>query len=483
MNAQLSSIAAAMACAALIACGGSEPHGSSSEPVAEGGAADSGPMTTHPEASPDAGPPPDPGAPSDTYPAFPPDVGQILNNGGLVLKSPVIVAITWNGDPSQGTFDSFADTVGETSYWKATCTEYGVGSAACGAVNHVHLSTAAPAQVTDQDVQNLVLANAGAVATTAGVASDAGTDAEAADAAADGETGPAWPAATSETIYAFFLPPGTSLQTQTNGGSTGDACSAGIGGYHDQVTVGGVTTSYAVVPSCSFPGGNPAAQQTTMSMSHELIEAVTDPHPRDNNPGYVGFDDAHFSFDWFQEFSDEVGDACEFFDSSFYEDQETTPVAFDYWVQRTWSNKSGLAGHDPCVPAPSTPYFNVTPLNLQMVGMVLPAQLSSTGKAQPFQTKGLHVAVGQSATLALGFYSDAPTGGPWTLGYSLGSPVLSQKPTYLTVSLDRTTGQNGDKAYATVKVNSLGKLNGELVVFHSKMNGVTHYMPVVVGSE
>jgi hypothetical protein len=478
MNAQLSSIAAAIACGALVACGGSSSSSTSPAPDA-GGTHEAGPS---PEAAvEDSAPPPDPGAPSNTYPAFPPDFGQLVNNGGLVLTNPVIVAITWDTDPSQASFDQFADTIGETAYWQATCSEYGVGKAACGAVNHVHVSTPAPSMMTDQDLQNLVTMNAGGGPAAAPVnVGDAGADdAAAGDAQAD--AGQPWPGATTSTIYAFFLPPGVSLQTQTRGGS-GDACSAGIGGYHSQVTVGSVTTSYAVVPSCTFGPGNTAAQQTTMSMSHELNEAVTDPHPMDTNPGYVGFDTGHFAFDWFQEFSSENGDACEFFQSSFFEDKETSPVAFDYWVQRTWSNKAGPAGHDPCQPAPAGPYFNVTPLNLEMVTITLSAQLTG-GAAMNVQTKGLHIPVGMTQTLELGFYSDGPTSGPWNLSYTLGSPVASTKPTYLTVSLDRTTGQNGQKAYAKVTATSKGKLGAELLVFESKMNGQVHVMPVVIGSE
>jgi hypothetical protein len=32
-------------------------------------------------------------------------------------------------------------------------------------------------------------------------------------------------------------------------------------------------------------------------------------------------------------------------------------------------------------------------------------------------------------------------------------------------------------------VNSAGKLKGELLVFRSMLGGVSHYMPVVIGSE
>jgi hypothetical protein len=478
MNGHFSLIAAVIAGGALVACGGSGTAGSSNTASPEGGTAnddaavEAASSTDAVAAEAEAAPPRDPGAPSSTYPAFMPDFGQIQYNGGNVLKSATVVAITWNSDSSQGSFDTFADTLGQTAYWKAATSEYGVGPAGCGAINHVHLSTAAPAQVTDQDIQNMVMMNAGA--SVAGAA-DAGT--------AEGGASAAWPAATGNTIYAFFLPPGTSLQMSSGQGGSGDACSAGIGGYHDQVTVGSTTASYAVVPSCTFPGGNTPAQQTTMSMSHELIEAVTDPHPQDNNPGWVGFDTAHFGFDWFQEFSDETGDACELFRESFFEDKETTPVAFDYWVQRSWSNNAGPAGHDPCQPAPAAPYFNVTPLNLGTVGVTLPAQLSSTNMAQTIMTRGLHIAVGETQTIELGFYSDGPTGGPWTLRTSLGSPLSQSMPTYLTVTLDKTSGQNGEKAYASVKVNSAGRLKAELLVFHSSMGGVSHYMPVVIGSE
>jgi hypothetical protein len=481
MNAQLSSIAVVVASGALLACGSSSSSDNPMGPAPDGGAThDAGSEAAVAE---DSAPPPDPGAPSSTYPAFRPDFGQIVDNGGLVLENPVIVAVTWDTDSSQASFDQFADTIGKTAYWQATCSEYGVGKAACGPVNHVHISTPAPSTMTDQDLQNLVAMNAGGGPAAAPIdVSDAGADGEAdTDAQADAAHPARWPAATTSTIYAFFLPPGVSLQTQTRGG-TGDACSVGIGGYHSQVDVGSVTTSYAVVPSCTFGLGNTAAQQTTMSMSHELNEAVTDPHPMDNSPGYVGFDNAHFAFDWFQEFSSENGDACEFFQSSFFEDKETSPVAFDYWVQRTWSNKAGPAGHDPCQPAPAGPYFNVTPLNLQMVTVTLSAQLTG-GTTMNFQTKGLHIPVGSTATLDLGFYSDGPTGGPWSLSYSLGSPVASTRPTYLTVSLDRTTGQNGQKAYAKVTATSKGKLGAELLVFESKMNGLVHVMPVVIGSE
>ncbi len=379
------------------------------------------------------------------YPAFPADFGQLVNHGETVLTAPVVVPITWNSDPSQAMFDQFVDGVGVTAYWKATTSEYGVGPLTGGMANHVHISTAGPATMGDSDFKNQVAQNAGA----------------------------AWPAATDQSIYAFFLPPGTSLQIQGS-----DACSHGIGGYHDQVTVGSTLVAYAIVPSCSLGRGITPAQQSTAAMSHELLEAVTDPWPHLAKPGLIGFDADHFSFDWFQSFQSENGDACELYRSSFFKVMEPS---FTYYVQRTWSNDAARQGHDPCVPAPSTPYFNVTPLNLTAVNIDTSSVRRGGSTMTP--TKGVHIPVGQSGTIDVGFYSDGPTSAPWMLDTIEGGPLNPVRTPRLTVKIDKSTGSNGDRATATVTVMTVGPLKGELLVFRSTLGMDRHYMPVVISSE
>ena len=466
MRTSLSFCALTLLSAAGIACGSSSTSGPAAQPGGEDAGTPALDAATPPPAV-DAAPPPDYGKPSTTYPAFTPSLGQLQNSGGYVMKNPVIVAVTWDTDTSQASFDTFADTVGGTQYWNAASAEYGVKAATSGAANHVHISTAPPATLADADIQALVTANAGK---TAG-----------------------WPAPTQDTIYAFFLSPGTSLLIQAGpgGGAAQDACKQGVGGYHDQVTAGTVTTSYAVVPSCTFGGQNTAAQQSTMSMSHELLEAVTDPQPQ--NGGYQGFADDSFAFEYFQELQSENGDACEFFRNSFFENKETTPAPFDFWVQRTWSNAAGAAGHDPCVPAAAAPYFNVTPLDLTQVGLTLPGILTG-GAAQNKKTKGVQIAAGKSATFPIGFYSDADTGGPWTISVAPGNPILSASAggsqidkynaSSLTATVDKTSGQNGEKAYVTVSVKTGGSLfKGEIVTVSSKLGNVTHFMPIWISNE
>jgi hypothetical protein len=478
MNTKLSCLVAALlANAALPGCGGSSSGGSAqpSQDAGAGTAADAAAPSDDAgsDAAEEAEAGVDHGMPSETYPAFKPDVGQLVDNGGYVMKQPVIVPITWNSDPAQSTFDSFVDGLGASAYWQAITKDYAVGAATSGTANHVHMSTAAPMTLTEtmdasSDLVKLVTANAGKT----------------------------WPAPTKDTLYVFFLPPGTSLLVNSGigGGSPMDACSQGIGGYHSAVaatTAGANDIAYAVVPSCSFPGRVTVAEQSTMSMSHEIIEATTDPFSADQqaqNIGWYGFDSAHFGWTYFNELQSENGDVCEFYKEAFFQDDSSFP----YWVQRIWSNASAAAGHHPCVPTPSGAYFNVTPLDMGHVNVTVPGVLTG-GAAQTLPTEGVRILNGQSATFMIGFYSDGPTGGPWTISASSGNPILGAggqdllaqyNMSSIKATIDKTSGQNGEKAQVTVNVTTSGSLfKGELLTITSTLNGVSHYMPIWIGGE
>jgi hypothetical protein len=445
---------AALIVGGLAACSGGSPG--ATNPQADAGAPDASDVQQDgADAASDAGA-------STTYPAFTPDLGQIVTGGGYVMKNPVIVPITWNADPAQAAFDAFTDSIGATAYWAATTKEYGVGAATGG--THAHVATAVPATLQDADLHTMITTNAGAAG--------------------------GWPAATADTIYAFFLPPGTSLLEATpGGGAPQDSCQQGFGGYHDQIAVGGVTAAYAVVPSCDFGKGAPE-QQTMMSIAHELIESATNPQPSAAKTGYVGFDSDHFAWDYFQELQSEVGDACEFYRSAFYEDKETSPTPFDGWVQRSWSNAAAKAGHDPCVPAAShDPYFSVTPIGLTDVGYEVPGIFVGQSGSTTGRTKGVLAAAGASATFTVGFYSDGPTSGPWTIAVVPGNPLLKASfvdqynASTVTATIDAPRGRNGDVAHVTVNVAKSGSLfKGEIVTIVSTLNGVSHYAPVWIAS-
>src|SRR4051812_35730517 len=111
---------------ALGACGGSastDNGGAPPSPPATQGGDDAGPPVDTADAAPPP-PPVDHGSPSDTYPAFKPDVPQLRDNGGGVLKNPKIVTITWPGDTNADGLEAFGDNIGSTKYWAAVTAEY-----------------------------------------------------------------------------------------------------------------------------------------------------------------------------------------------------------------------------------------------------------------------------------------------------------------------------------------------------------------------
>jgi len=408
------------------------------------------------------------GMPSSTYPAFAPDFGQIVNNNGYVMKSPIIVPITWNTDASQATFDAFTDALGASSYWQTIAKDYGVGPASSGSANHAHVAGTPPTILTETMDANSDLAKL--------VAANAGTS---------------WPAPTKDTIYAFFLPPGTSLRLPTQmGGPATDACMQGIGGYHTSIpaAAGQADLAYAVVIACG--GANAAVQEETLSMSHEIIETASDPFGgigSSQNFGWFGFDGDHFAFEYFNELQAEIGDTCEFFREAFL----MGDASFPYALQRIWSNSSALAGHHPCVPVPSGPYFNVTPLGLTAVNVTVPGSLTG-GNAQTASTRGVRILNGTVGTFTVGFYSDGPTGVAWSITATAGNPILrgggdflgQMNPSSIVATIDKASGQNGEKAHVTVQVTTSGTaFHGELLTITSNLNAVRHYMPIWIAGE
>jgi hypothetical protein len=392
------------------------------------------------------------GAASTKYPAFAPDVPQIINNGGPVLAHPVIVTVTWSIDPNASVFEGFGDGLGATEYWADTVGEYGVGPATSGPGNHVSITTPAPTRMSDIDVVNLI---------TSGLAGqDAGVDPDAAP-------GSAWPAPTPDTMYVVYLPPGTSLTFQGE-----DVCQM-YGGYHDSLTFGSANVAYAALPQCEGGTGT-----VTLAASHEIGEGSADPYPA-VTPAYNGFDQAHYAWTVFQESQVEVADACEFYVSSAFTD---TDAGFAYELQRLWSNEKAAAGHNPCQPADTPVYYNTTLIAPEAITV----DTHATGGPSNYQVTGVHVLPGETKTVPVGFISDAPTGGPWTLIAHDGNPVgpAITDNGDVTLSLDTSSGQNGDIAHLTITVNAAGGTNSELIVLESRLGvGASHWLPILIGSQ
>ena len=163
-----------------------------------------------------------------------------------------------------------------------------------------------------------------------------------------------------------------------------------------------IDVPYAVTCACpGFDGmGITDAQQRTVVISHELVEAATDPLPADN-PAFVQEDDNDYV--WTLVTSGEVADMCYLNDDTYY-----IPPGATHMVQRTWSNAQAALMHNPCVPHTTTDsYFNT-------FAALGPVSYTPPGYA-PFTTQGVSIPIGQSQSIDVHLYGGQPTPGPWQI--------------------------------------------------------------------
>jgi hypothetical protein len=365
----------------------------------------------------------DNGMVSTVYPAPHPDPPQVQNGGGPVLTTPLITPVFFNNDDATmvTTLKDFYSKVGGTKYFGATTQEYGITGPATAA-KAVDLAEAAPNAIDDNGIQTWL-------------ATKLNNDADM-----------TLPKPTDNTLYVLNYPTTTTITLQNS-----QSCQT-FGGYHNSVALDANHNSrnvaYAVVPRCNGFAGMNVQDTTTGSASHEIIEAVTDPYPMVNN-AFGQVDQDHFY--WGLLGGGEVGDLCAQNPGSFTRFSELP----SYTVQRTWSNKSALASHDPCVPfqPANEVYFNSAP--------VLNDDIMLFGQ---LQSKGVQIPVGSKKTIELDLFSDGPTSGPWTVKVEdLGSKVQGGKAAF-NFTLDRNSGQNGEKLHLTIESVSATQYNAGVFV-------------------
>lgn len=381
----------------------------------------------------DAGPDVDNGAPSTDYPAPHPPL-PVLTNAmkGPVLTSPKIYLIVYPNHPFEAAIQTFTQAMTTSPYWTSTTSEYGVGALAYGGT--IDLQTPAPQTITQADLHTWV-----------------GTQIQ------NGAFGAPDPQA----IYTILFPMGTTI-SQPNPISpvfgTSDSCKAFLG-YHDNVEVttgdaGKTSYAYAVIPTCST-----VLDSVTETISHEWVEAATDPQVTTSgsftfaggpNSAYYAPDQDHIVWALFG--GGEAGDLC----VPEGDVIGITPSDLKQRVQRTWSNKSGMASHDPCVPLIQGAFFDSAPVLNETVSF----ESTLTGKVT---TKGVKIAQGESKTIEVDLFSDGDTGGPWkVIAEDLLATVYGSyglKPT-MSFEWDRTQGQNGEKLHLTITVTGPSLIGG-----------------------
>jgi len=117
------------------------------------------------------------------------------------------------------------------------------------------------------------------------------------------------PAANGNSIYFVYPPTGVTVSA---GGA--QSCQT-FCGYHD--AAGGVYYAVEPYPDCSdCTAGLDVLDAITVSSSHELCEAITDPVPGSG---------------WYDDANGEIGDLCAW----------QTKTVGEYTVQLEWSNKAG----------------------------------------------------------------------------------------------------------------------------------------------
>jgi hypothetical protein len=256
------------------------------------------------------------------------------------------------------------------------------------------------------------------------------------------------------TLYLVFFPSATTLSLK---GSTG--C-AQILGYHG-VSDAKAGYAFAAVGRCQ-DFENPEFDTVTITASHEILEAVTDPSATKDSFGWVSMDGDHWI--WGDAFDSELGDFCQ---GNPEWPNSVKPSDLGYSVQKIWSNAWAKAGHNPCAPNdPSTPFYGAGPAQ----GAMETVMVTTTNAT--FNTQGVIVPVGQTKTIDVQLFSDAPTS-DWSVQAIDWGQFHLNRAQELDLSLDQGTGNNGTVLHLSIHAIAKGVPGYSTAVLSSSPPGST----------
>jgi hypothetical protein len=338
----------------------------------------------------------------------------IQSNGGGVIANPKLLGVFFTDyDNTTGAVAAMNGMPTATmpdgeNYWSAAVSEYGVGPLTV--LPAVMLGEAAPTDPNADPasfVSNLI-------------------DTNAALANVD-----------SSTLVAVFYPSTVALS-----GSCMQDLVGGWGGYHAVAHARKGDVPFAVIGECAhFRTLVSALDMVTVAVSHETIEAATDP-----GSGFIGLDTttpAGFAWDALLAGNEENGDMCAI--SAGY---GRPGGSYPYLLQRGWSNKAAMAGNlDPCQPdmLPNEPFVGAYP--------VMTDTVNAGGGGGATSGAGALIAIGSAKTVEVDCFSFQPTA-PFTVGAKQKADV---SPPQLSFAWDKTSCVNGDKLHLTITAQSQGQ--------------------------
>jgi hypothetical protein len=384
---------------------------------------------------------PDIGQPSDQYPAPHPAPPQVVSAAGPILDAPAVQPVLFASDDAtmRASIADFSSKILPTSYFKATTSEYGVGTGT--ALAPAVVDDVVPGTIDDAAIQTWLAGKLNA-------------------------NDPAFAAPTPNSLYMIYYPANVTI-TLSDGQGVQKSCQS-FGGYHSNLSLdaahGNMPIAYAVVPRCNNFAGFSGIDAVTSAASHELIEAATDPLPM-SQPAFGQPDDAHLYW-LFALGGGETGDMCAQNPGVF-----TTFSELPYVVQRSWSNASAKAGHDPCVPTiPGQVYFNAAP--------VLPDTINFGGG---LSMKGVKIPVGESKTIDVKLFSDGPTNGPFSVE-AFDSSMFTGGGQTLALTFDVDQGQNGQTLHLTIEALSATQYKAEVFYLVSSIGAQRNMWIGLVGN-
>jgi hypothetical protein len=335
-----------------------------------------------------------------------------------VLTQPTVVPVFFANDADQAQIEVFLGAMAASDYWRQTTSEYGVGALTIG--TSIVVSDAAPPTIDTPGIEAWV----------AGL-----------------------PRIEADGIYAIFYPKQTTIAD-----GNGDTSCAHIGGFHGEARPNaGDGIIYIAMPRCDQQGELSGLDALTAPLSHELVEAATDPLVR-SRPAYAAVDADHMV--WNVMPLGEVGDLCSAAPQSYQR------LVGAFMVQRTWSNASAQAGHDPCVPVLDAPYCNAAP--------VLSDSLVLEFHGAQIQTKGLRVPVGTSRTLDVQLVADGPAE-QWSVSADAPTSELS-------FAWDAQHGKGGDTLHVTITRMANGPYRGTEMRLSAQRGSTVNPWYVFVGN-